>query len=103
MCSRSDRSSGWHRSSDSGPVVAAGIDAVPGPSVAEKHIRIDRRQLCMGLGKDFLNGIVSVAISVGITVYLADDGEEYDLTDMALSVAISAFLSGLFSSRFGGE
>ena len=57
----------------------------------------------MGLGKDILNGIVSVAISVGITVYLADDGEEYDLTDVALAVAISAFLSGLFSSHFGGE
>jgi len=57
----------------------------------------------MGLGKDTLNGIVSVAVSVGITVYFADDGEEYDLTDVALAVAISAFLSGLFSSRFGGE
>jgi hypothetical protein len=57
----------------------------------------------MGLGKDLLNGIVSVALSVGITVYFADDGEEYDLTDVALAVAISAFLSGLFSSRFGGE
>ncbi len=57
----------------------------------------------MGLGKDLLNGIVSVAISVGITVYFAEDGEEYDLTDVALAVAISAFLSGLFGSRFGGE
>ena len=57
----------------------------------------------MGLGTDILNGIVSVAVSVGITVYLAEDGEEYDLTDVALAVAISAFLSGLFSSRFGGK
>jgi hypothetical protein len=57
----------------------------------------------MGLGKDLLNGIVSVAISVGITVYFAEDGEEYDLTDMALAVAISAFLSGVFSSHYGGD
>jgi hypothetical protein len=73
------------------------------PAHAEKHIRVAARYPDMGLGKDLLNGIVSVALSVGITVYLADDGEEYDLTDVALAVAISAFLSGLFSSRFGGE
>jgi hypothetical protein len=57
----------------------------------------------MGLGKDLLNGIVSVAISVAVTVYLADDGEEYDLSDVALSVGISAFLSGFFSSRYGSD
>jgi hypothetical protein len=73
------------------------------PGRAEKHIRVAAPDTPMGLGKDLLNGIVSVAISVGITVYLAEDGEEYDLTDVALAVAISAFLSGLFSSRFSGK
>lgn len=54
----------------------------------------------MSLGKHLLNGIVSLAISVGITVVLADDDGPYDLTDVALSVAISSFLSGLFTSYF---
>ena len=46
------------------------------PGHAEKHIRVAAPDSSMGLGKDLLNGIVSVAISVGITVYLAEDGEE---------------------------
>jgi hypothetical protein len=57
----------------------------------------------MGFGKHLLNGIVSLAISVGITVAMADDGEEYDLADVALAVAVSAFLSGLFTSYFASD
>ena len=53
----------------------------------------------MGLGKHIVNGIVSLAISVAITV-AADDGDEYHLADVALAVAISAFLSGFFTSYF---
>jgi hypothetical protein len=51
-------------------------------------------------GKHTVNGIVSLAISVAITVAAADDGDEYDLTDVALAVAVSAFLSGFFTSYF---
>jgi hypothetical protein len=55
----------------------------------------------MGLGKDTLNGIVSLVISVGITVALADDEDgPYDLQEVALAVAVSAFLSGFFTSYF---
>ena len=52
------------------------------------------------LGKHTVNGIVSLAISVAVTVAAADDGDEYDLTDVALAVAVSAFLSGFFTSYF---
>ena len=52
------------------------------------------------LGKHTINGIVSLAISVAVTVGVADDGDEYDLTDVALAVAVSAFLSGFFTSYF---
>ena len=51
------------------------------------------------LGKHTINGIVSLAISVAVTVGAADD-DEYDLTDVALAVAVSAFLSGFFTSYF---
>jgi hypothetical protein len=51
-------------------------------------------------GKHTVNGIVSLLVSVAITVWAAEEGEEYDLTDVALSVAVSAFLSGFFTSYF---
>ncbi|MFB6233133.1 MAG: hypothetical protein ABEH61_02635 [Haloarculaceae archaeon] len=55
----------------------------------------------MGLGKDFLNGSISVVISVAATVAMADsDDGAYDMTDMVLAVAVSAFLSGFFTSYF---
>ena len=54
----------------------------------------------MQIGKHLVNGIVSTVISVVITVWLAEDGDTYDLQDVALSVAISAFLSGFFTSYF---
>jgi hypothetical protein len=57
----------------------------------------------MALKKDVINGIISLVISVGITVALADDEEGYSTTDVALSVAVSAFLSGFFTSYFAGE
>lgn len=55
----------------------------------------------MGLGKHFVNGIVSLAISVGITVAAAgeDDGP-WDLSEVAMAVGVSAFLSGFFTSFF---
>lgn len=55
----------------------------------------------MGLTSDLVNGIVSVVVSVGITVALADEDDgPWGLTDMALAVGISAFLSGFFTSYF---
>jgi hypothetical protein len=55
----------------------------------------------MGFGKHLVNGIVSLVISVGITYAMADDGDgPWDLDDMILSVAISSFLSGFFTSYF---
>ena len=58
----------------------------------------------MGLTKDTVNGIVSLVISVAATRALADDGDEgYTSTELLLSVAVSAFLSGFFTSYFAGE
>lgn len=55
----------------------------------------------MGLGKDLVNGIISVVISVAVTVAMADDDDgPWGLTEMALAVAITAFLSGFFTSFF---
>jgi hypothetical protein len=56
----------------------------------------------MGLGsKHVVNGIVSLVISVAVTVYMADDEDgPYDLSEMALAVGVSAFLSGFFTSYF---
>jgi len=47
-----------------------------------------------------VNGIVSLAISVGITVYAADDDGPWDLGEVALAVGVSSFLSGFFTSYF---
>ena len=56
---------------------------------------------CMGLATDLVNAIVSLVISVGITVALADEDDgPWDLTDMALAVGIAASLSGFFTSYF---
>ncbi|MFC7076842.1 hypothetical protein [Haloarcula halophila] len=53
----------------------------------------------MGLTTDLVNGIVSLVISVAITVAMADEDDgPYDLSDMALAVAITGFLSGFFTS-----
>lgn len=55
----------------------------------------------MGLGTHLVNGIVSLLISVGVTVAVADDDDgPWGLSDMALAVAVSAFLSGFFTSYF---
>lgn len=56
----------------------------------------------MGFGKHLLNGIVSLVISIGATVAMADEDDSYDLSDVVLSVAVSAFLSGFFTSYFAG-
>lgn len=56
----------------------------------------------MGLAKHTVNGVVSLVISVVATVVTADDGS-YDTTDLLLAVAVSAFLSGFFTSYFAGE
>jgi hypothetical protein len=53
------------------------------------------------LGKHLVNGIVSLVISVGFTIGMADDGDgPWELRDMALAVGLSAFLSGFFTSYF---
>lgn len=57
----------------------------------------------MGLLKHTVNGLISLVISVIITVALANDGDTYSLSDVALSVAVSAFLSGFFTSYFAKE
>lgn len=57
----------------------------------------------MGCIKHLINGLISLVISVVITVALADDGDSYSLSDVALSVAISAFLSGVFTSYFATD
>lgn len=57
----------------------------------------------MGLGKHLVNGSISLAISVAATVAMADDDGSYDTTEMVLAVAVSAFLSGFFTSYFAGE
>lgn len=55
----------------------------------------------MSLTTDVVNGALSLAISVGITVVLADDADgPWDLSEMALIVGISAFFSGFFTSFF---
>ena len=55
----------------------------------------------MGLLKHLTNGIISVIISVAITVALADEEDgPWGLGEVALSVAITAFLSGFFTSYF---
>ena len=52
-------------------------------------------------GKNFVNGAVSLAISVAFTVAMADDDDgPWDLTEVTLAVAVSAFLSGFFTSYF---
>jgi len=56
----------------------------------------------MGVGKHLLNGIVSGVISVGATVAMAEN-DTYDLGEMTLAVAVSAFLSGFFTSYFASE
>lgn len=55
----------------------------------------------MGLKTHLVNGLVSLLISVGVTVYAADDDDgPWGLSEMALAVGISAFLSGFFTSYF---
>ena len=50
---------------------------------------------------DLVNAMISLVISVGITVALADEDDgPWDLTDIALAVGISASLSGFFTSYF---
>ena len=58
----------------------------------------------MGFGKHFVNGIVSLAVSVGFTVAAAgeDDGP-WELPEMVLAVAVSSFLSGFFTSYFAED
>jgi hypothetical protein len=57
----------------------------------------------MGLTKDTVNGIVSLAISVAATRAFTDGDDGYTGTELLLSVAVSAFLSGFFTSYFAGE
>jgi hypothetical protein len=58
----------------------------------------------MGLQKNFVNGIVSLLISVAVIVGLADDDDgPWSLSEVALAVAISAFLSGFFTSFFADD
>jgi len=59
------------------------------------------RHMSLLKSKHLLNGIVSLVVSVAITVWLADDEDApWSLTEMALAVAVSSFLSGFFTSYF---
>ncbi|WP_276259339.1 hypothetical protein [Haloglomus litoreum] len=53
----------------------------------------------MELKTHLVNGIISTVISVAITAYGADS-DEWSTNDLLLSVAVSAFLSGFFTSYF---
>lgn len=58
----------------------------------------------MGLGKDLFNGIISLVISVAFVVVTADDEDApFGMGEMLLSVAVTAFLSGFFTSYFAKE
>jgi len=58
----------------------------------------------MSLAKDTVNGIVSLLISVAATYpFMNGDGQGYTGRELLLSVAVSAFLSGFFTSYFAGE
>lgn len=58
----------------------------------------------MGFTKDVVNGVVSLAISVAATVAMVDDADrEYSLRELVLAVAVSAFLSGFFTSFFAED
>ncbi|WP_181691112.1 hypothetical protein [Natronomonas sp. LN261] len=55
----------------------------------------------MGICKHLTNGAISLAISVAVTVVAADDDDSpWVLHEVALAVAVSAFLSGFFTSYF---
>lgn len=73
-----------------------------GPSVARTVLTTrPERERVSSTSDHFVNGIVSLVISVGITVGMADDDDgPWDLQEMALAVGISAFLSGFFTSYF---
>jgi hypothetical protein len=53
----------------------------------------------MALRHDLVNGLISLVIGVAITSYTADD-DQFDRTELLLSVAVSSFLSGFFTSYF---
>jgi len=53
----------------------------------------------MALRHDLVNGIISLVIGVAITSYTADD-DQFGRTELLLSVAVSSFLSGFFTSYF---
>jgi hypothetical protein len=53
----------------------------------------------MGFTKHLVNGIISTVISVAVTAYGAD-ADEWSTAELLLSVAVSAFLSGFFTSYF---
>jgi hypothetical protein len=58
----------------------------------------------MGVTKHTLNGVISLIISVVATIAMADgDDEGYSMQELVLSVAVSAFLSGFFTSYFASD
>jgi hypothetical protein len=56
----------------------------------------------MSLTDHTINGVVSLLISVGVTALTADEGP-WDRNELLLSVAVSAFLSGFFTSYFAAK
>lgn len=72
-----------------------------GRDAPKRYVAPTRTARMPTLGKHLVNGIVSLVISVGFTVGLADaDDGPWGLSEMALAVGLSAFLSGFFTSYF---
>jgi DNA/RNA-binding domain of Phe-tRNA-synthetase-like protein len=68
------------------------------------HMQLWRDSVAMGVTKHTLNGLISLIISVVATVAMADsDDDGYSMEDMLLGVAVSAFLSGFFTSYFASK
>jgi hypothetical protein len=55
----------------------------------------------MGFRTHLINGIVSLVVSAVVTLYLAkEEDAPWDELDLALTAAVSGFLSGFFTSMF---
>jgi hypothetical protein len=55
----------------------------------------------MGFANHVANGLISTAISIAVVYALGDDDSQpWELDEMTLSVALSSFFSGFFTSYF---
>lgn len=55
----------------------------------------------MGVVTHTVNGIISLAISLVVTLAFADDGQDaWSRSELLVAVGVSSFLSGFFTSYF---